>query len=602
MVEGIKYDTTHAVGAELNLAFPTPLLASHDKISTYLPTPVISGTSGGYFTEAYTVKLEVNGHTYSGTADKSGNWQVAITDPLPQGQTANAKVYAVDKEGFAGEETRFAIEILQPNIPILVNTIPIDPNDKYTMYMNSGWTGGFQRIRETNPVVSGVGVPGSTIDVKFSFLIQDNKYPTPPGQSAGNYMPWVDYNFDQDGNAYSGSKYNLTTTVLPDGTWSVTIPDNNLIFSQNNTSKYWEVTGPSGTTSNYFKPLIFNHKVEIVQTTNGVASAPVLGIINVIPPVPVISGILENTGSANDLKAYTRHVTLYGTGEANRSLTITLTGPDGGKTFTTSVDANGNWSKKMAIDYVRTNFAQIFDWNYSNDIYTPGDVIGYLRDGGYTVKVTYDFWYSSDGNINQNYVKPIDILTKDFTVYDLPEYKLSYNWDYRYLKATGLNYEGYKTDWEQNYSYHRYFYTADDASNSNNLSGGEFYTNTGRSYNTSISNPNSKTDIYNIALGYIYTNNATKVITGKGAPGATILLEYGSTHSAGTSSYLGNGISAQVYYLSSYSQTAFTHNYSTTVASDGTWGITVADLPVGETRFMLKMKVPQSNNIPLLKC
>jgi hypothetical protein len=272
-------------------------------------------------------------------------------------------------------------------------TVPTSPNDKYTMYMNAGWTGGFERIREDNPVISGVGIPGSTITVKFNHLIQDNKYPTPPGQSVGSYTPWIDYNFDQNGTAYTGPKYTLTTIVGAEGAWSVTVPDTNLIFQQSTTQKYWESSGSGGTSQNYFSPLIFNHKVEIIQNTNGVDSAPVLGIINVIPPVPHITGIIENSGTSTDLKAYTRHVTLYGTGEPNKSVTISLTGPDGGKTFNATVDANGNWSKKMAIDYVGTNFAQVFDWNYSSDTYTPGDVIGFLRDGEYTAKLTFDFWY-----------------------------------------------------------------------------------------------------------------------------------------------------------------------------------------------------------------
>ena len=462
--------------------------------------------------------------------------------------------------------------------------------------MNTGWTGGFERIREDNPVVSGVGIPGSTITVKLNYLIQDNKYPTPPGQSVGSYTPWIDYNFDQSGAAYTGPKYTLTTTVGAEGAWSVTVPDTNLIFQQSTTQKYWESSGSGGTSQNYFSPLIFNHKVEIVQTTNGVDSTPVLGIINVIPPVPHITGIVENTGTSNDLKAYTRHVTLYGTGEPNKSITITLTGPDGGKTFSTTVDANGNWSKKMAIDYVGTNFAQVFDWNYSSDTYAPGDVIGFLRDGGYTAKVTYDFWYSADGNINQNYVKNIDALTKNFNVYDLPQYKLSYNWDYRYFKSTGLNYDGYKSDWEQNYSYHRYFSTQ-DADNRYP----DYYLSKGIDYTTSISNPFSKTDLYNQALGYVYTKSATKIITGKGEPGATIIISYGATYHPVISTKAGVSSAFPESYLSSYTQTAYTHNYSTTVATDGTWSITIEDLPVGETRFMLKMKVPQSNSIPFVE-
>ncbi|MEC5205909.1 VCBS repeat-containing protein [Vogesella perlucida] len=232
-------------------------------------TPTISGT--GEPGNTITVTTPV-GETLTTTVKPDGTWSVTPTQPLPDG-AANFPVTATDP---AGNSTSSSVPVtIDTTAPAL--TAVLDPAS------DSGKAGD-GITSDTTPTISGTGEPGNSIQVT---------------------MP--------------GTGEVLTTTVGPDGKWSVT-PTQALPEGGPQTVSVLE-TDPAGVTSTATVPVT-------IDTT-----------------APTLTAVLDpasDSGKAGDGITSDTTPTISGTGEPGNSIQVTM--PGTGEVLTTTVGLDGKWS------------------------------------------------------------------------------------------------------------------------------------------------------------------------------------------------------------------------------------------------------------------
>lgn len=109
-----------------------------------------------------------------------------------------------------------------------------------------------------------------------------------------------------------------TTTILPDGTWSVTFPATDIPADGSYTTGV-VVTQPNGTTTALVGPDF---------------------LIDMTPPPVAVTDGTQSTGDVENLAEYADGVTLTGTGEAGAAISVKI----GSVTHTTTVAGNGTWT------------------------------------------------------------------------------------------------------------------------------------------------------------------------------------------------------------------------------------------------------------------
>ncbi|PUE05948.1 hypothetical protein B9Z51_16985, partial [Limnohabitans sp. T6-5] len=236
-------------------------------------TPTLSGT--GVPGDTITVKDPQGNVIATATVQPNGTWAATPVNPLPLGLN-NLSVTETNPQGATSAPTALPITIQAETIAA--------PGAKLDLSSDTG-TVGDSTTTDTTPTLSGTGVPGDTIAVK-----------------------------DPQGNVIA------TATVAPDGTWSAT-PTSALPLGLQNLS--------------------------VVQTSpTGIASAPTpLPITIVAPAAGVLTAALSgpsDSGVVGDNTTNDTTPTLTGTGTPGD--TVSITNAAGQVIATATVQPDGTWA------------------------------------------------------------------------------------------------------------------------------------------------------------------------------------------------------------------------------------------------------------------
>jgi VCBS repeat-containing protein len=292
-------------------------------------TPTIAGTG----TAGDTVSVEVNGETLTTTVTADGTWSVTPTTGLPEG----SYVAAVTVTNPAGSSATTGVPVtIDTNAPTFTPPVSVVSND-------------------TTPTIAGTGTAGDTVGVVVNgqtlttTVAADGTWSVTPTAALpiGSYVADVTVTNPAGGSATTGvtvtidttaptfappasvvsndttptiagtgtagdtvsvvvNGETLTTTVLPNGAWSVT-PTTAL--PEGLSTAAITVTDPAGNSNSNTVPITID------------TSAPTF-----TPPTSVVS---------NDTTP-----TIAGTGTAGDTVSVVLNG----ETLTTTVQPNGTWS------------------------------------------------------------------------------------------------------------------------------------------------------------------------------------------------------------------------------------------------------------------
>ena len=295
------------------------------------PTPTISGVGE----PGSTVTLTIDGQTLSGVVDGAGNWSIGVPGALADG-THTVEVTATDLAGNTATTTQGLTVDTATSVAITSPTFTNDPT----------------------PVIAGVGEPGATIAVSVG------------GQS-------------------------ITTTVAPDGTWSVTVPT---ALADGTSTVTVTATDLAGFTATATQQLTVDATTSVTVTPPGTTDNPTPTIsgtgelaatISLVVDGQTLTGLVDGTGSwsiavptaladgsytvsvtATDLAGNTdtdaqplvvdsrttvavtsatlttdSTPTLTGTGEPGADITVEV----GGRTMTTTVAPDGTWSVTVPL-------------------------------------------------------------------------------------------------------------------------------------------------------------------------------------------------------------------------------------------------------------
>ena len=273
----------------------------------------VSGTVGGDVKVGDTVTLTVNGKQFTGVvqADKSFTIDVPGADLVADSdKTIDASVTTTDAAGNSSTATDTEGYRVQTTLPTV--TAQLDPGS------DSG-TQGDGITNDTTPTISGVSEPGNTITVT-----------TPTGEV-------------------------LTTTVKPDGSWSVTptqpLPEGAANFPVT-------ATDPAGNTTSTTVPVTIDTTVPnggvapIVTITEDANNDGYINASEANGPADLKVAFDPNAVEVGDIvkltaNGVTQEVVISATDKANGYITATTPMPADGSTLSVSaviVDAAGNSS------------------------------------------------------------------------------------------------------------------------------------------------------------------------------------------------------------------------------------------------------------------
>jgi hypothetical protein len=269
-----------------------------------------------------TVSLVVNGNTYTGTVDASGNFSISVPgSDLAADTSVAASVNTTDTAGNTGtgsDTQTYTVDTVAPSVTIAVNDVTADN------VLNAAEAGG------------NVTITGSTT-----------------GTQAGDTVSLV-----VNGNTYTG-------TVDASGNFSISVPGSDLVADSDTTIaasvSSTDAAGNTGTgTGN--KPF----------TVNGAAPAPTITLNDV-----TLDNVL-NAAEAGGNVTITGSTTGTQTGD-----TVSLV--VNGQTFTATVDASGNFSisvpgSDLAADSDTTIAASVSTTNSAGNTGSGIDTQAYIVD------------------------------------------------------------------------------------------------------------------------------------------------------------------------------------------------------------------------------
>ncbi len=339
---------------------------------TAIASPVITGT-----TEAgATVRMTVNGASYTTVADASGHWSITTAALADGGYTP--VITATDAAGNAttANGTPFVVDTTAPAAPAGALTA-IAPNDSGTL--------GDNRTNDTTPQLSGTSEPGAAITV-----VVGGQTLTTTADASGNWSVTAAVMLDGDytpvitatdaaGNATTanGTPFVVDTTApaAPAGALTATAPNDSGTLGDNRTndttpqlsgtsepnaairvvvggqtltttadaSGHWSVTAAAMTDGDYTPVITATDAAGNATTANGTPF--VVDTTAPAAPAGALTATAPNdSGTLGDNRTNDTTPQLSGTSEPNAAITVVV----GGQTLTTTADASGNWSVTAA--------------------------------------------------------------------------------------------------------------------------------------------------------------------------------------------------------------------------------------------------------------
>ncbi|MDP2542694.1 gliding motility-associated C-terminal domain-containing protein, partial [Tenacibaculum discolor] len=245
----------------------------------------VTGTVGGDFNTGDTVTLTINGNTYTGTVDASGNYSINVpgsdlaADP---DTTVEASVTTMDTAGNTASATDahlYNVDTTAPTLSILINDITPD------------------NIIDATEAGTNIPVTGSV---------------------GGDFNTGDMVTLTINGNTYTG-------TVDASGNYSISVPGSELAADPDTTVEA---------------------SVTTTDTAGNTASATDTHLYNVDTTAPTLSILIDDITPDNIIDATEAgtNIPVTGTvsGDFNTGDTVTLT--INGNTYTGTVDASGNYS------------------------------------------------------------------------------------------------------------------------------------------------------------------------------------------------------------------------------------------------------------------
>lgn len=353
---GNRSDPSEPVTFAIDATAPAPpeITEPTDGTITNDPQPVISGTAEANST--VTVTIEGGAELGTAVADGDGNWELTPTEPLADGDYTIVAT-ATDEAGNTGEASEpvsFMVDTTAPGAPAITaptdgtvtNTDPvtiigtgeagmiievtIDGEVAGTTQVNDDGDWSFtpaEPLGDGDHLVSATQIdPAGNESVpsnEVSFTI-DTEAPEPPavteptaGSTVADQTPTI------TGTGEIGATVEVfvdgesigTTTVDPDGTWTIDVPDDRALSDGGHT--------------------VFANQVDPAGNLSGVSES-VEFFVDATAAPPAIEVPTDGT-STNDSTP-----TISGVGEPGA--TVTVTTASGMALGTAVVDDDGNWS------------------------------------------------------------------------------------------------------------------------------------------------------------------------------------------------------------------------------------------------------------------
>ena len=268
--------------------------------SSNTTTPTLSGTGDPGSTIDVVIDPDGdpttdNSFTLTTTVDGGGNWSVTVPpgDALPDGTTATVSVTATDPSGNTSPAVteNLLIDTSAPDAPQL--RIP-------------------NVIHTATPTFTGTAEPGSTIELTI----------------------------DPDNNPATLDSFTLTTTVNPDGTWSVTVPGGNALTDGNDISISVVAIDEAGNTS---------------VTTTGTST------VNTTPPSAPSISITPTSGLTTTESGGTASfdVVLTNRPTADVTITFSLDTTEGSLSTNTVTFTAANWDTPQTVTVTGVNDPEV---------------------------------------------------------------------------------------------------------------------------------------------------------------------------------------------------------------------------------------------------
>ncbi|MBR7890181.1 Ig-like domain repeat protein, partial [Marinomonas sp. A79] len=331
---------------------------------TNVNTPTFKGTAE----KSAAIALQINGDSYTTTADSNGNWTIEATDALPEGNVD----YSISAEDVAGNSSTI-------NGTMTIDTLaPTGLTAALEQDSDSGSLQTDKLTKVTTPYIGGLAETGSTVVVtingqQYSTVATDGEWRVqvttslPDGNhafsvmstdTAGNSSAAVTGQFDVDTSTFVSGKLaassdtgssnsdNLTQNDTP--TFVGTTEVGASVVLNINENSYnatvdalgnWTLSIPAS------QPLPEGETSYTITATDLAGNTAVTNgsvIVDQTAPTPFTIELASSSDSTiqGDSLTNINTPTIQGSGEPNATVELYV----GNQTQTTTVDSDGNWS------------------------------------------------------------------------------------------------------------------------------------------------------------------------------------------------------------------------------------------------------------------
>ena len=269
-------------------------------------TPDLSGTAEA----GATVKVVVNGVTYTTTADANGQWSLTVTGALSNGVTYTPTIQVIDAAGNATAAVN--------GTPFTIDTVAPSNGTAGLASMSDTGTTGDNKTNDNTPVLSGTAEAGAKVEL----TVNGKTYVT----TAGSTGAW---SVDLQTSIAVGDS--VPAAVLANGSYTPTIKVTDAAGNATST-----VNGTAFTVDTA-PPTVSLNTATIMNTANAVVQSTEAGIVYLVKSTVTVNSLADITGAPDSVW---NSVAV----SANANTNLAATGLVDGTYKAYAVDAAGNLS------------------------------------------------------------------------------------------------------------------------------------------------------------------------------------------------------------------------------------------------------------------